>query len=87
MLFTFYLHIRPTIIPHSRLPRTELLYTDNGELAIYNGANSGDGFLTPAIAYCIVLYNNIYCLLPYDSPPVCIRVLSVKYHMLKQLDS
>jgi len=38
-----------------------------GELAIYNSANVVDGFLTPAVAYCIVLYINIYCLLPYDS--------------------
>ena len=53
-----------TIIQNSRLPRTALFYWRyNGELAIYNGANSLDGFLMPAIAYCIVLYTNIWCLL------------------------
>ena len=60
-----------TIIPNSRLPRAALFYWRyNGEQAIYNGANSLDGFPMPAIAYCIVLYINMYCLLPYDSPPV-----------------
>ena len=54
-----------TIIPNSRLPHMALFcWIYNVQLAIYNGANSLDGFLKlSTAAYHIVLYINMYCFL------------------------
>jgi len=65
-----------TIVPNSRLPHVPLFHWRyNGELAIDNDANSADGFLTLAIAQCIVLYINMYYLLSYDSQPVSMSLI------------